>query len=164
MPQAAKDVLATRIGDCKDMASLGKCLMDIAGIKSWLVLVNTGIHYFTDHAFIGPNFDHCILQFETGDKTTYVDFTDRNTALGRLPSADQGAMALVIKPGNRDISVLPIDTPEDRLIRRDIVMQLDSSGTLRQTMKTLRRGIFPRNCVPFIVSRMRMNAKPTCIG
>ena len=142
VPQAAKDVLATRIGDCKDMASLGKCLMDIAGIKSWLVLVNTGIHYFTDHAFIGPNFDHCILQFETGDKTTYVDFTDRNTALGRLPSADQGAMALVIKPGNRDISVLPIDTPEDRLIRRDIVMQLDSSGTLRQTMKTLRRGIF----------------------
>jgi len=142
VPQAAKDVLATRIGDCKDMASLGKCLMDIAGIKSWLVLVNTGIHHFTDHAFIGPNFDHCILQFETGGKTTYVDFTDRNTALGRLPSADQGAMALVIKPGNREISVLPTDTPEDRLVRRDIIMQLDTNGTLKQTMKTFRRGIF----------------------
>jgi len=142
VPQAAKDVLATRIGDCKDMASLGKCLMDIAGIKSWLVLVNTGIHHFTEHAFIGPNFDHCILQFETGGKTTYVDFTDRNTAIGRLPSADQGAMALVIKPGNRDITVLPIDTPEKRLIHRDITMQLDSNGTLKQTMKTTRRGIF----------------------
>ncbi len=142
VPQAAKDVLATRIGDCKDMASLGKCLMDIAGIKSWLVLVNTGIHHFTDHAFVGPNFDHCILQFETGDKTTFVDFTDRNTALGRLPSADQGAMALVIKPGNREISILPIDMPENRLIRRDIHMQLDSNGTLKQTARTIRRGVF----------------------
>jgi len=141
VPQVAKDVLATRIGDCKDMASLGKCLMDIAGIKSWLVLVNTGVRHFTDHAFIGPNFDHCILQFQTGDKITYVDFTDRNTALGRLPSADQGAMALVIKPGNRDITVLPIDKPENRMIRREITMQLDSTGTLKQTMRTFRRGI-----------------------
>lgn len=142
VPQAAKDVLATRIGDCKDMASLGKCFMDIAGIKSWLVLVNTGIHNFTDNAFIGPNFDHCILQFELGDKEYYVDFTDKNTAPGGLPSADQGAMALVIKPGNNKITLLPIDTPEKRIISRKIEMVLDTNGTLKQTMKTIRSGIF----------------------
>ncbi len=142
VPQAAKDVLATRIGDCKDMASLGKCLLDIAGIKSWLVLVNTGIHHFTEHAFIGPNFDHCILQFETAGKTTYVDFTDRNTSLGWLPSADQGAMALVVKPGNGEITTLPLDTPQNRMIRRSVAMELDSNGTLKQTMKTTRRGTF----------------------
>lgn len=142
VPQAAKDVLATRIGDCKDMASLGKCLMDIAGIKSWLVLVNTGLRHFTDHAFIGPNFDHCILQFIADGKTDYVDFTDRNTSLGRLPSSDQGAMALVIRPENNQIIRLPVDSPDNRAINRQVNMELDSNGTLKLSMETMRSGVF----------------------
>lgn len=142
VPQAAKDVLTTRIGDCKDMASLAKSMMDIAGIKSWLVLVNTGLRYFSDHAYIGPNFDHCILQFFISDKSYFVDLTDRNSALGNLPASDQGAMALVIKPGNDKIIELPTDSPEMRKIKRTIRMNLDSSGTLQQYMETERCGIF----------------------
>ena len=134
IPQSAQTVLATKIGDCKDMASLGKCLMDIAGIQSSLVLVNTGIRHFTDHAYIGPNFDHCILQFTIDSTEQFVDFTDNNTALGDLPLSDQGAMALVIKPGNNTITLLPLDTPDQRQISRNIEMVLDSSGSLVESV------------------------------
>jgi tetratricopeptide (TPR) repeat protein len=142
IPQSASDVFATRIGDCKDMASLGKALLDIAGIESWLVLVNTGIHNFTEYAYKGPNFDHCILTFNLDGKSYFIDFTDRNTALGKLPMGDQGAMALVIKPGNKELITLPIDDPSDRKIIRKIQVVLDSTGGINQVANAKRTGMF----------------------
>jgi tetratricopeptide (TPR) repeat protein len=142
IPQSAGDVLSTRIGDCKDMASLGKALCDIAGIESWLVLVNTGIHNYTGYAYKGPNFDHCILAFVIDGKTWFADFTDRNTALGTLPMGDQGAMALVIKPGNDQLTTLPVDGPSGRKIYRTIKLELDSSGDMREMAEAKRTGMF----------------------
>ncbi|HEX2957275.1 MAG TPA: transglutaminase domain-containing protein [Chitinispirillaceae bacterium] len=142
IPQSAGDVLSTRIGDCKDMASLGKALCDIAGIESWLVLVNTGVHNFTGYAYKGPNFDHCILAYVIDGKTWFADFTDRNTALGKLPMGDQGAMALVIKPGNDQLITLPIDDSSGRKIYRTIKLELDSSGDMHEMAEAKRTGIF----------------------
>jgi tetratricopeptide (TPR) repeat protein len=142
IPQSASDVFATRIGDCKDMASLGKAFLDIAGIESWLVLVNTGIHNFTDYAYKGPNFDHCILTFKSNGKDYFVDFTDRNTALGKLPMGDQSAMALVIKPGNSELITLPVDEPTERMIERNIHLELDSTGEMIEKTNAKRTGMF----------------------
>ncbi len=142
IPQSAGDVLSTRIGDCKDMASLGKALCDIAGIESWLVLVNTNVHNYTGYAYKGPNFDHCILAFIIDGKIWFADFTDRNTALGKLPMGDQGAMALVIKPDNNELITLPVDEPSERKIYRTIKLELDSSGDMREMAEAKRTGIF----------------------
>jgi hypothetical protein len=124
------------------MATLGKALFDIAGIESWLVLVNTDIRHFTGYAYIGPNFDHCILSFKVDGKNYFVDFTSRNTALGKLPMGDQGAMALVIKPGNDSLITLPTDSPSDRTVTRTITMDIDTSGTVHQTTKAKKTGVY----------------------
>jgi hypothetical protein len=116
--------------------------MDIAGIESWLVLVNTGILHYTAMAHIGPNFDHCILTFKADGKKCFVDFTDRNTSLGKLPASDQGAMALVIKPGNDSLITLPHDISSDRVISRTITMEIDSIGNVKQTVSSKRTGIY----------------------
>ena len=142
IPQSAKDVLATRIGDCKDMSSLGKCLMDMAAIESYLVLVNTTVRNFTNHSYIGPNFDHCILQYIIDADTVYADFTDKYTAPGGLPVSDQGAMALVIRPGNETLITLPLDSPQRRSVVRAVKMRLEEDGTLHSTIDALRTGIF----------------------
>jgi tetratricopeptide (TPR) repeat protein len=142
IPQSAGDVFSTRIGDCKDMASLGKALCDIAGIESWLVLVNTNVHNYTGYAYKGPNFDHCILAYVIDGKTWFADFTDRNTAMGKLPMGDQGAMALIIKPGNDSLITLPEDVASRRQIYRNIKMELDSSGDMRELAEVKRTGIF----------------------
>jgi tetratricopeptide (TPR) repeat protein len=142
IPQDAHDVLATKIGDCKDMASLGKSLLDYAGIPAFLVLVNTNVRRFTDHAYIGPDFNHCILCYSIGGKDRFMDLTDNNLSPSSLPKADQGAMALLIRPGEKALTVLPCDAPEKRVKRRRITAVVDTAGILTERGVTLRTGIY----------------------
>jgi tetratricopeptide (TPR) repeat protein len=142
VPQEAHDVLATKIGDCKDMASLGKSLLDCAGIPSCLVLVNTNVRYFTDHAFVGPDFNHCILCYTIDGKDRFMDLTDNNLSLSTLPKDDQGAMALIIRPGETGLTILPCDRPEARIKHRTILSTVTEGGVLTERGTTLRTGIY----------------------
>jgi tetratricopeptide (TPR) repeat protein len=142
IPQDAHDVLATKIGDCKDMASLGKSLLDYAGVPACLVLVNTNVRHFTGNAFVGPDFNHCILCYSIDNKDHFMDLTDNNLSASSLPKDDQGAMALIIRPGESALTVLPSEPPEKRVKRRTIVATVDDSGALIERGKTLRTGIY----------------------
>jgi hypothetical protein len=142
IPQEVHDVLATKIGDCKDMASLGKCLLDFAGIPSCLVLVNTSVRHSLDHAFVGPNFNHCILCYTLDDKDRFMDLTDNNLSLGSLPKDDQGAMALIIRPGETALIALPYDKTGNRMKFRTIISSVDDLGVYKEHGTTLRTGIF----------------------
>ena len=142
IPQDAHDVLATKIGDCKDMASLGKSLLTHAGVPSYLVLVNTTARQFTDHAFVGPDFNHCILCCVINGKDRFVDLTDNNLSVATLPKDDQGAMALVIRPQTIAAITLPFDKPESRTKRRNIIASVDKTGTLKERGVTLRTGVY----------------------
>ena len=140
IPQAAHDVVATRIGDCKDMASLGKILLQKAGIPSDLVLVNTYEHQYLDHAYIGPNFNHCILACTIDGLQRFIDFTDNNAALTALPLPDQAALGLLIRPGTAAPSMLPLDSAGRRCISRTVKAVLDRQGTFVNTIASLRTG------------------------
>lgn len=141
VPQAASDVLSTRMGDCKDMASLGKALLNIADVPSSLVLVNTSIHNGFERGWKGPNFDHCILACKGDTTTYYLDFTSKNDAFGTLGKWIQGAMALPVTPGCTGVIALPLDIPDQRRVERSITMRLDTLGTLYKTATTMRSGI-----------------------
>ena len=141
-PQASKDVLATKLGDCKDMSSLGKTLLEMAGIEANLVLVNTNIRKFTRNAYKGPNFNHCILSYKIGDEKKYLDFTDNTNHFKTLPKSDQGAMALEIKPGEKDLITLPMDQPGDRLIDRQVAITVSDSGDFHKEVKTIKSGVY----------------------
>lgn len=140
-PQAAREVLSTKIGDCKDMSSLGKSMLDIAGIESDLVLVNTWDQNSKYPSYIGPNFNHCILSYTIDGKREFVDFTNKYLALGNLPRMDQGSLALIINKGEDSLLHLPVDMPESRTIKRVVTSKLDSSGTLRRRIESTRTGV-----------------------
>ncbi|MBF0431925.1 MAG: DUF3857 domain-containing protein, partial [Fibrobacteria bacterium] len=142
IPQAARDVVATKIGDCKDMASLGKALLVLGGIPAHLVLVNTTSRYFLEHSYIGPDFNHCILTYQLDGVWRYVDYTDNNMSPYNLPKADQGAQALVIKAGTHELISLPLDKPEARKKLRKVKMELDKDGVLLKTVHTIRTGVY----------------------
>jgi hypothetical protein len=142
VPQTARDVLATKIGDCKDMSSLGKSLLDRAGIQSSLVLVNTNYRHFNGHLYVGPNFNHCILSCKLNGEQRFIDFTDNNLSMNTLPKANQGAMALLIERGNTNLLTLPMDTAEKRVKRRKIVSVLGKDGVLSRNVESLRTGVY----------------------
>lgn len=141
IPQIPGDVAAAQVGDCKDMAALGRALLSAMGIRSHLVLLNTDRHYFTEHTVLGPDFNHCILAVPVQAGLRFVDFTDENGSFETLPPGDQGAVALVIDTAVMDLRVLPTDS-SGRGIERIVKATLDSSGALRMSANTLRRGIW----------------------
>ncbi len=142
IPQAAKEVVSTKIGDCKDMAALGKSLLALAKIPADLVLVNTYEKQLLDRAYIGPNFNHCILATTYKGKKHFIDFTDNNQSIEGLPLSDQGAMALLIKRDNSILFNLPIDTPEERSKTREVHTTLHEDGSMHRTSTTVRKGVF----------------------
>lgn len=145
IPQPAREVLATKIGDCKDMSSLGKSLLDYVGIESNLVLVNTRDRNSIYPTYIGPNFNHCILSYKLNDTTHYVDMTDNNLSADNLPRMDQGSLALIIKRGNDQLTYLPIDSCSKRSVTRTITSTLDKNGMLIRKVETVKSGVFAGN-------------------
>ncbi len=144
IPQTAQEVMASRLGDCKDMAALAKSLLDLAGMETHLVLVATRDQYGTRPGPIGPHFNHCILAYRLGANERFMDLTDPDQYWSRLPKGDQGAVALVIRRGNRDLINLPMDKSSERRIQRSLTTVLNDSGVAVIGAKTLRKGIFAR--------------------
>ncbi|MBD3317941.1 MAG: hypothetical protein GF344_19325, partial [Chitinivibrionales bacterium] len=142
IPQSAGEVLATRIGDCKDMSSLGKSLLDLAGIPSSLVLVNTRDRNSIYPSYVGPNFNHCILSCTLDGERLFVDMTDANLSVKNLPRMDQGAIALIIEEGVDSLAHLPVDTDEARLISRTLRTTVNEEGALTRRVKTSKIGLF----------------------
>lgn len=142
IPQPAREVLATRIGDCKDMSSLGKSLLDCAGIPSGLVLVDTRDRNSIYPSFVGPNFNHCILSCTIDGSRLFVDMTDADLSVENLPRMDQGAIALVIDEGVDSLIHLPIDSSDARTIAREVSSAVGEDGALSRYVKTVKTGLF----------------------
>jgi tetratricopeptide (TPR) repeat protein len=142
IPQPAREVLATRIGDCKDMSSLGKCLLDCAGIPGSLVLVNTRDRNSIYPSYVGPNFNHCILSCTIDGSRRFVDMTDANLSVENLPRMDQGAVALVIDEGVDSLIHLPVDQSDERSIVRAVKTVVDEQGRLTRRVETVKAGLF----------------------
>jgi len=140
VPQTASDILATRIGDCKDMSTLAKSIMDQAGLESNLVLVNTRKKEMWKNSYIGPNFNHCILQCKIDGQDRYIDFTDANGTINSLPANDQGAMALIIRSDTQKPISLPKDKIGSRGKNRYSKTILFPDGKMQRTVYTKRYG------------------------
>jgi hypothetical protein len=141
IPQPAREVLATRIGDCKDMASLAKSFLDYAGIPGSLVLVNTLEDNRNSSSYIGPNFNHCIVSYNTGGGRRYLDMTDNNLSASCVPKSDQGAMALIVEQGLDSLIYLPVDSTDARATVRTIHSDIDADGEMHAVIMTMRTGI-----------------------
>ncbi len=141
IPQASSEVLASRIGDCKDMSTLAKAFFDYAGIKSNLVLVNTRDQNSVYSTYVGPDFNHCIVSYTIGNTTRYVDPTNPYLPSHELAKMDQGSLALIIADDSDSLVHLPLDSPEERRTDRRIRIDLDSTGTMTRSAETIRTGI-----------------------
>ncbi|MDB5107053.1 MAG: Tetratricopeptide repeat protein [Fibrobacteres bacterium] len=144
IPQSSQEVIASRLGDCKDMAALAKTLLQLGGMQSRLVLVATRDEYGTRPGPVGPHFNHCILGLTVDGAQHFVDLTDPHLNWNRIPKADQGSMALVISRGNRDLIRLPVDAPAERRVSRTFKCALTDSGSADIDARTVRTGVLAR--------------------
>jgi tetratricopeptide (TPR) repeat protein len=140
IPQDATKTWLTRIGDCKDMATLGKALLKLGGVESELVLVNTNDQ---ERKALLPMdvFNHCILWVPLG-KGRYIDFTADQNGYQALPRSDQLALSLRLTGTGKDSAVsIPFDVEGERMVRES-QDTLFADGSLIRDMQTVRGGNF----------------------
>lgn len=139
VPQAAAKTLATRIGDCKDMATLAKALLALGGVSSDLVLVNTNED---GRAEVLPmiEFNHCILRTARGE---YIDYTASHNGWKSLPRSDQGARAIIAAANLGDsLRWLPWLPSNLENTTRNSYDTLFADGSFARRILTTRQGNF----------------------
>jgi predicted Zn-dependent protease/transglutaminase-like putative cysteine protease len=97
IPQKARDVLVTKIGDCKDMATLFITMLKAINVKADYVLVNTRNEDANTNALPGIYFNHVIARVNIDGKPMLFDLTARNYPFGTIPEGDINSFALVVK-------------------------------------------------------------------
>lgn len=147
-PHAAADVFANRYGDCKDKATLLASMLQVVGIESFPLIVNTergnvspatpALRVF-DHAILAirlpPGVDDPDLLSVANDaklgRLLFFDPTDTQLPFGRLSGSLQANYGLLVHDGTGDLIALPKLAPETNGRRRSAALSLDEQGTLR---------------------------------
>jgi tetratricopeptide (TPR) repeat protein len=129
IPQKGRATLITRIGDCKDVATLCIAMLAERGIKAHIVLVDTELSPNAKEPLPTTRFDHAIARVITPKGSMYLDLTAPEIPLGCLPPSDVGAFALHIDQGVTSPLRLSASlfTPSTTMVEVDMHLSDDSA-------------------------------------
>ncbi|MBL7778408.1 MAG: DUF3857 domain-containing protein [Chitinophagales bacterium] len=96
IPQKASRTLTTKLGDCKDVATLFVAMCKEVGLKANLILVDTRDNGDEHLTLPSIDFNHCIAQLTSGGKTYFIELTDQRLSFASLPFTDINSNALFI--------------------------------------------------------------------
>ncbi|HEX7893155.1 MAG TPA: DUF3857 and transglutaminase domain-containing protein [Terriglobales bacterium] len=157
-PHPANDVFRFRYGDCKDKVTLLKAMLQVTGISSDYVLIDTR------RGFINPSVpsswgNHAIIAIEippdiksqdfpsvvtskSGKRYIIFDPTDEYTPVGSLRSELQNSYALMVTDGGGELIRTPLLAPGDNKIVRDGHFVLSTDGAITGEVSEQRSGDF----------------------
>lgn len=160
-PHPASDVFRYRYGDCKDKATLLKAMLQVAGIESHLVLIDT------DRGFINPNVpsswgDHAIIAIEVPDEVKSDEYkslvtsktskrfiifdpTDQYTPVGYLRSELQSSYALMITKAGGELIKTPLLAADASVVTRSGHFVLSPDGGLSGDVTVDENGDYARS-------------------
>jgi transglutaminase-like putative cysteine protease len=127
-PHAPLQVYQQRFGDCKDKSLLLSTLLQIKGIESYPILINTTYVDKLSEQLPSVNaFDHCVVQIKLKDKTIYVDPTINDQG-GKLENTyfPYYKKGLIISGTTKDLIDLP--RPISSSTREIQTFKMDSIG------------------------------------
>lgn len=86
-PQKASRTLNSKLGDCKDLSVLFVAMAQEVGLDANLVLVNTKDQGSNNLVLPSISFNHCIAQFNDGNKKYYIELTDKNLPFSSIDNS-----------------------------------------------------------------------------
>jgi len=143
-PHFPAEALKTRLGDCKDKASLMAALLRACGENGYVVLVNAGNPGGVRPEWPSASFNHAIVAIPADDRVQarwpkidggplgpLVLFDPRIQSPFRLlPIPDQAGYGLVVSRDTPDLVTLPTETPEESRFIRGIEGTLTEFGDI----------------------------------
>jgi len=156
-PHPAADVLANRYGDCKDKATLLATMLDVAGLKSYYVLIDDERGVVVPEAPSALSFDHVILAIQLSDssdlsglwaaedqprlrKLLFFDPTDPFVPVGYLPDELQASYGLLATDSGGELVKLPLPPASANRLLRTADLLLTAKGTLAGSVQETRWG------------------------
>lgn len=147
-PHGCGHVNRMQYGDCKDKAVLAIALLKELDVPAQIVLLRTVDKGSMDMQLPSLGlFNHAIYRVAVPDLTAeWFDGTADYTAVGELPSMDQGAEALVIEEGgNWSFRRIPVASPAENLIQYTTQLTLSPNGAASGRRKSAFHGLFNRS-------------------
>lgn len=126
VPHDAEEVLANRMGDCKDHTTLLESLLAAKGIASTPVLIDSGMTYSLPPAPAADIFNHLIIYIPS--LNLYADSTSRYTPFGTLPLSDSDKPVIHTHDFS-EIQRTPPTDPSASGYRIDNTINIHSDGT-----------------------------------
>lgn len=143
VPWPPAEVMKRGFGDCKDKATLLVALLRQAGIHADVVLLETGPGRDIDPDLPGISaFDHAIVRARVDGRDLWIDATDELARPGQLPPADQGRRALVIADDTAALSVTPMASSADNMIREVRAFVASESGPSQASETSRGTGVY----------------------
>jgi len=140
IPQKARDVMVTKIGDCKDMATLFITMLKVLNVSADYVLVNSRDNGLNTNALPGNYFNHAIAKVVIDGKPMFFDLTARNYPAGTLPSMDIGAFALDVTNSESKPFYINAKNLFTRKIIRNTEAVIKEDNSVLVNIKTERTG------------------------
>jgi tetratricopeptide (TPR) repeat protein len=137
IPQTARDVLKTRIGDCKDVSTLCIAMLREMGVDAWYTLINTRSAGQQKAALPTMDvFNHCVVMADIDGALQLVDCTYRDFAFGGMSPANEDAIYLLIRDDVENSAYTSAEGyPQDAdTCTMDITLNADGSINAHQTI------------------------------
>ncbi|MEL7004430.1 MAG: DUF3857 domain-containing protein, partial [Bacteroidota bacterium] len=133
-PHSPELIMDQRFGDCKDKSFLLSSALQLIGVESHPVLVNSSINKDIKEQLPSPSaFDHCIVKIKYDSKTFFIDPTINNQggALGNYYFPDYHS-GLVIEKGSAYLEKFPIPVKsKTEVIEEFFIEEIGGSATLK---------------------------------
>ena len=156
-PHAAVEVFIHRYGDCKDKATLLSAMLQLAGIESYYVIINTERGSITAETPPNLAFNHVILAIRLPDgsesptllatqpygesgRLLFFDPTDDLTPFGSLSGPLQANFGLLVTPDGGNLVELPQLPAAAGERSRTAQLTLDADGVLSGEVRERRLG------------------------
>jgi len=116
-------VLATKVGDSKDLSNLALGMLRAAGVEGFPVLCSRrGTRALVPDLPTPEAFNSVVVATVSGGKYSYFAPDGYGLPAGRLPWRVQGSQALLIRPSGAELVELPEDKVADN--RREVEIKL----------------------------------------
>lgn len=127
-PIAAEKVAAVNYGDCKALSNYMKAMLEVAGIKSNLVVIGNDMPSLNKSFASVNQANHMILCVPLEQDTTWLECTSQYVPPGFVGNDNSDRTVLLVTEDGGRLAQTPVYSPADNYLRRQTKVDLTEDG------------------------------------
>lgn len=135
-PIAAEKVYAVSYGDCKALSNYMKAMLEVAGIKSNLVVIGNGMPSLNKGFTSVNQANHMILCVPLEKDTTWLECTSQYVPAGYIGNGNSDRTVLLVTENGGRLAQTPVYSPSDNYQKRLTRVELNEEGNADIAIET----------------------------